>query len=88
LVAKVLEQKQILKNELSKFSFVKNIIESDANFYLLEVIDADAICSYLLKYNILISNRTSLLNCKNHIRISVGTEIENKKLIELLKKYN
>lgn len=88
LVKKVLEQKQILKNELSKFSFVKKIIDSDANFYLLEVIDADAICSYLLKHTILISNRSSLLNCKNHIRISVGTEIENKKLIEILKQYN
>ena len=88
LVNEILKQKQILKNELQQLLFVKNIIESDANYFLVEVTDAEKICSYLLDHNILISNRSSLMNCQNHIRISVGTEIENKKLILLLKHYN
>ena len=88
LVKKILRQKVYLKNELQKLSFVKNIIESDANYFLIEVINADKICSYLLAKNILISNRSGLLNCKNKIRISVGTEKENKQLITTLKQYN
>ena len=88
LVESVLKQKEFLKRELGKLSFVKNIIDSDANFFLIEVINADKICNYLLQHTILISNRSSLLNCENHIRISIGTENENKKLINLLKKYN
>lgn len=88
LVESVLKQKQILENELMQFSFVKNIIESDANYFLIEVKNANKICAYLLDHKILISNRSSLFNCENHIRISIGTEEENKQLITLLKQYN
>ena len=88
LVESIIKQKQYLENELQQLPFVKNITESDANFLLMEVTDANNICSYLLEKNILISNRSSLLNCENRIRISVGTEKENKQLITLLKQYN
>ncbi|MBP8033785.1 MAG: histidinol-phosphate transaminase [Bacteroidia bacterium] len=88
LVESILKQKTYLENELQQLSYVKNITESDANFLLIEVTDANKICSYLLEKNILISNRSSLLNCENRIRISVGTEKENKQLITLLKQYN
>ena len=87
LVQHIIKQKAILKYELIQFSFVKNIIKSDANYFLLEVDNAKSIFDYLLSHNILISNRSSLLNCENHIRISIGTELENQKLINLLKLY-
>ena len=88
LVESIIKQKQYLENELQQLPFVKNMTESDANFLLMEVTDANKICSYLLEKNILISKRSSLLNCENRIRISVGTEKENKQLITLLKQYN
>lgn len=88
LVENILKQKTYLENELQQMPFVKNITESDANFLLIEVNDASKIFNYLLEKNILISNRSSLLNCENRIRISVGTEKENKQLITLLKQYN
>ncbi len=88
LVINILNQKKYLENELQQLPFVKNIIESDANYFLIKVTNANDICSYLLKKNILISNRSSLLNCENRIRISVGTEKENKQLINVLKQYN
>ena len=88
LVETIIKQKQYLENELQQLPFVKNITESDANFLLMEVTDANNICYYLLEKNILISNRSNLLNCENRIRISVGTEKENKQLITLLKQYN
>jgi histidinol-phosphate aminotransferase len=88
LVESILKQKTYLENELQQLSFVKSIIESDANYFFMEVSNANKICSYLLAKNILISNRSSLLNCENHIRISIGTEKENKQLITILKQYN
>jgi histidinol-phosphate aminotransferase len=87
LVKNILNQKTYLEGELQLLPFVKNIIKSDANFFLIKINDATKICTYLLRHNILISNRSSLLNCENRIRISVGTENENKHLINLLKKY-
>ena len=87
MVCETLKQKQFIKNELLKLSFVKKIVESDANYFLLEVLDAKKTVDYLLSHTILISNRSALLNCENHIRISIGTEIENQKLINILKLY-
>ena len=88
LVESILKQKIYLENELQQLPFVKNITESDANYFLMKVSDANDICNYLLERNILISNRSSLLNCENRIRISVGTDAENKQLITILKQYN
>ena len=88
LVESILKQKTYLENELRQLSFVKNIIESDANYFFMEVSNANEICSYLLEKNMLISNRSSLLNCENCIRISIGTEEENNQLITLLKQYH
>ncbi|MBK6984272.1 MAG: histidinol-phosphate transaminase [Bacteroidetes bacterium] len=87
LVESILKQKIYLENELQQLPFVKNILESDANYFLIEVSNASDICNYLLEKTILISNRSSLLNCENRIRISVGTEKENKQLIDTLKQY-
>lgn len=87
LVDSILKQKTYLENELQQLPFVKNILESDANYFLIEVSNANDICNYLLEKTILISNRSSLLNCENRIRISVGTEKENKQLIDTLKQY-
>lgn len=87
LVESILKQKTYLENELQQLPFVKSILESDANYFLIEVSNASDICNYLLEKNILISNRSSLLNCENRIRISVGTEKENKQLIDTLKQY-
>ena len=87
LVESILKQKTYLENELQQLPFVKTILESDANYFLIEVSNANDICNYLLEKTILISNRSSLLNCENRIRISVGTEKENKQLIDTLKQY-
>lgn len=88
LVENILKEKIHIENELQQLSFVKNIIESDANYFLIEVSKPNEICKYLLENKILISNRSSLMNCKNHIRISVGTEKENNQLVTILKQYN
>lgn len=87
LVNAVLLQKQWLRKELKHFSFIKRMVDSDANFFLLEVEDAESLHRYLWERGILTSNRSALQNCHNHLRISVGTETENQKLIELLNRY-
>jgi histidinol-phosphate aminotransferase len=87
LVEEVLQQKTWLKQQLKQFTFVQHIVESDANFFLIKVKDANTLCEYLLNAKVLISNRSALLNCENHVRISIGTKQENLKLIELLNKF-
>lgn len=84
-VKKILTQKNLVKNELQKLPFVKNIIDSDGNFYLIKVKDAETITKKLLEEGILISNRSASIKGGNYIRISIGTELENQKLFNALK---
>ena len=87
ILDKVKEQKRIALLKFKTFKFVKKVYESDGNFFLIEVDDAERLTAFLLKNKILISNRSSLLNCKNHVRISIGTKSEMSKLYIVLKKF-
>lgn len=87
LVNAILLQKQWVRKALEQFSFIKRIVDSDANFFLLEVEDAESLHRYLWDRGVVISNRSALQNCHNHLRISIGTETENQKLIALLNQY-
>ena len=76
-------EKKRLINALQKIDIIKKIYPSDANFLLLEVINADVIYRELVNEKIIVRNRNSYVpNC---IRITVGTPEENTKLINALK---
>jgi histidinol-phosphate aminotransferase len=76
-------EKSILKNELKQLNFVKQIYPSDANFFLIEVTDANRIYNTLIDEKIIIRNRNSVV--KNCVRITVGSPEENQQLITALK---
>ncbi len=80
---KILEQRAFLQGELVKISLIKKIYPTDANFMLVEVSDSDKIYSELVNQKVITRNRNSVV--KNCIRITVGSEAENEKLIESLK---
>ena len=86
-IKSILSQKNTMIEKLSEFSFVEEIYHSDANFLLVRVGDADQIYSFLLQENLIVRNRSKLPLCENCIRISVGTEFENKLLIDRLNQY-
>ncbi|GGF09168.1 histidinol-phosphate aminotransferase [Chishuiella changwenlii] len=77
----ILNQKQYLERALQKFSFIKKIYPSDANFILIKVDNATGRYNELIKKGIVIRNRTNDDLCENCLRITVGTKEENEKLI-------
>jgi len=77
-------QKRYLISSLSKNKLVKKIYPSDANFILVKFSDADYIYKYLVENGIIVRNRSKQPRCENCLRISVGTERENKILIQKL----
>jgi histidinol-phosphate aminotransferase len=83
--ASILAQREWLKAELSAITCVKKIHPSDANFLLVEVSDANEIYQFLIHEKVVTRNRHSII--KNCIRITIGLEDENQKLIKTLKKY-
>ena len=72
-----------LAHLLSEINIVEKVYPSDANFLLVKVQDANNIYNTLVKKNIIIRNRSSLI--ENCLRITVGKKSENDKLIEALR---
>lgn len=81
----ILKEKTRLTNYLSKCSFVKTIYPSDANFILVEFIDAHIMYNYLKAKGIIVRNRSNEVD--NCLRITIGSEIQNDNLITAFKNY-
>lgn len=77
------QQKLFVENELQKLSFVKEIYPSQANFLLVEMDNSTEIFQRLIDKKIITRNRSSVI--PDTIRITIGTEEENNRLITELK---
>jgi histidinol-phosphate aminotransferase len=84
---KILKQKDKLKKDLLQLEVIKKVYPSDANFFLVKFHNAKEVYQYLLKNGVIVRDRSQVIHCDNCLRITVGTCGENKKLIQLLKKY-
>jgi len=81
----LLHQREELRNELVKLPLIEKIYQSDANFLLVKVADANHIYQMLVDKGIIVRNRNNISLCCGCLRITVGTEDENKLLINTLK---
>ena len=84
-ITEVVAERARLELALSKLSFVDRIYESDANFILIKVEDADALYNFLTEKGIVVRNRSKEVLCENCLRITVGTPDENDILLDTLK---
>lgn len=80
----LLKGRNYLKNELAKLPFVEKIYPTDANFLLVKVSDANGIYKKLADKGVIVRNRNSVSLCAGCLRITVGTDEENRILIETL----
>jgi histidinol-phosphate aminotransferase len=81
----IIVQREELFKVLVDVNFVKKIYPTEANFILIKVDDANKRYAELIAKGIVIRNRTTQPLCENTLRLTIGTEIENSKLIEVLK---
>ena len=82
------EERTLLIAGLGKLSVVEKVFPTDANFVLVRVTDAVAIYNYLVNCGIIVRNRHSVTLCGNCLRITVGTRVENERLLEAMKAYH
>ncbi len=87
-VQSILKERNELTKELLQFNFVLKIYPTDANFVLVKVDDAHKRYRQLLDKGIVVRNRSTQPLCENTLRLTVGTQEENKKLIEALEGLN
>ncbi len=74
-----------LEEALKEVNWVEKIFPTDSNFILLKVDNANKRYNQSIANGIVIRNRTTQPLCDNCIRITVGTEKENKELIKIFK---
>ena len=84
-IDKIQQNKEELVKAITNISFVEKVYPSDANFILVKVDSADIRYDQLIEKGIVIRNRTTQPLCENCLRCTVGTDIENQKLIKALK---
>jgi histidinol-phosphate aminotransferase len=87
IVEQLIEDREKLNIELLKVPAVTKIFPSKSNFLLVQTVNADKVYDYLIKEKIVVRNRTTQLNCKNCLRITIGTGEENQALIDALTKF-
>ncbi len=84
-ISSIMNQRAKLLKVLVDIKFVEKIYPTEANFILIKVDDANKRYDELIAKGIVIRNRTTQPLCENTLRLTIGTEVENKKLIEVLK---
>ena len=85
-VEKTITERKLLAQKLAGFQMVEKVFPSDANFLLVKFLDSKRAYNQLLQEGIIVRDRSNLPGCESCLRITIGTEQENLKLIETLMK--
>ncbi len=86
-VGMIISQRDKLAKQLAQFGFILSVFPSDANFLLVRFVNAREVYNFLRDNGIIVRDRSRVNLCGECLRITVGSEDENSKLLQLLKKY-
>ena len=87
-IKETVKERIFLSAAMAELPFVKQVFESDANFVLVKVADAEALYHYLSSKKIVVRNRSKEIMCDNCLRFTIGTPLENQLLLDALKNYS
>jgi len=84
MVEKIVIERKRLGEKLRALQFVKEVIPSRANFLLVRFDNSEGINSFFREKNIIVRDRSGELHCEGCLRITIGTRVENDRLIQAL----
>jgi histidinol-phosphate aminotransferase len=84
-VIEIIEQRTGVLKRLGEISFIKTIYPTECNFVLVKVDNATIRYHQLVAKGIVVRNRTTQPLCENCLRFTIGTALENEKLLKVLK---
>jgi len=87
MVRKILVQRKLLEQELSRLDMVEQVFTSQANFLLVRYKNSQEVFEYLMQNSVIVRDRSNQVHCENCLRITAGTEQENKQLLTLLRNF-
>ena len=86
-INEIVSQRAILASRLESFDRVERVFPSDSNFLLTRVSDPDGLYDHLIKDGIIVRNRSTVPGCENTLRLTVGTPLENERLLGSIEEY-
>jgi histidinol-phosphate aminotransferase len=87
MIKQLLDFRHTLEIELDSIPCVEKIYPSDANFLLVQFVDAKGLYHFLIDKGIVVRDRSNVVLCDQCLRITVGTERENNVLVESIKAF-
>ncbi len=85
-VKDITANRQSLMKSLEAIDIIERVYDSAANFILVKVKD-EGLTNYLADNKVLVRGYGPVGRLVSHIRLTVGNDTENKKLIDLIKSY-
>ncbi len=87
MILQLVDARKQLEQHFVKSPQVVKVFPSDANFLLVEFTHAKAMYDYLVSKGIVVRDRSNVLLCDNCLRITVGTDDENMKLMDAINSF-
>lgn len=81
----VKSEREILVEEFNNINWIEHVFPSASNFLLCRVDNANYRYKQLLDQKIVVRNRTNQHLCENCLRFTVGTPVQNQRLLNVLK---
>jgi histidinol-phosphate aminotransferase len=88
MIRSLVLMRENLAGNLSQLPIVEKVYPSDANFLLVRFSDPGGIYSHLLSKGIVVRDRSRVESCEGCLRITIGTEKENKELVKALEQFS
>jgi histidinol-phosphate aminotransferase len=86
-IGKILTERSRLASALGEISIVRKVYLSDANFLLIRFADSAAVHRHLIESKIVVRDRSNVELCDGCLRITVGPQIENDRLLDALRSF-
>jgi histidinol-phosphate aminotransferase len=84
MIQHLVDMRIALAEVIQSMPYVEKVYPSDTNFLLVKIPKASELYRYLLTQGIVVRDRSSLENCSDSLRITVGTEQENTQLVDAM----
>ena len=88
MIVTLVNERQNMVTSLLQNEEVVKVYPSDANFLLVKFKDAAGLYKYFVQQGNVVRDRSNVILCEGCLRITVGTPLENTKLLESLNSFN
>ncbi len=86
-VEEIIAQRQRVIAELEQISLIEKVFDTEANFVLVRTSVANDLYDKLVEGGVIVRNRSKVVGCANTLRITIGTQAENDRMLNIIKEY-